>query len=385
MLRAIRLVVLVPLAGLLLGLCFLSWGWSAKGAEGAVPSDPRRVHPARELRLAMGRVRSGTDPDDPALITKVRAALQRAPLEEEPFIVAGLAHFNAGDYTGAQKAVAVARRRNPRSREALFLSADVALARGDIRGAVESLEVLLRIFPRQGQVAREALNLLTSDPEAGKVALAALSDDPIKSDALTALARSGAGSSRLLEAIQLMQTAEGLVTNPGMVNAIVRPLVEASDVAGAYRVWSALLQEPPAPGVTIRDPQFAGSLPPPFGWDIQTSSDGYAETGPDGLIGDVYGRRSVQLARQLLMLPAGSYRLEIDAAVPSDQLDAIIICLPAMEIARTAVAQERTVSSTFTIPAACAGQWLELKARASDPPRAGAFHIRAIRIVKVVS
>lgn len=381
MLRPRRLILLVPLAALLLGLCYLSFAWSAKGSDGARASDPRLAHPVSELRFAMARIRAGTKPQDREITAKVSRAIRLAPLEEEPFILAGLARFNAGDYDGADTALEVARRRNPRSREALFLSADVALAAGDIRSAVESLEIALRIAPQQQKLPQEAIILLTSDADAGRAALAALRTDTMKSEALIALARSGASSSRLLDAIKLTRAPKALASNPGGISAITRPLIDAADFEGAFRVWSALLLAPPSPRALIRNPRFEGTLPSPFGWDILSGADGFAEAQSDGLVGEAYGRRSTPLARQLLMLAPGVYRLEVEVELANELIETVVLCAPATEIARSAIAQEGVVSTSITVPAGCKGQWLEVRARASDPPRAGAFHLRSIRIL----
>ena len=380
--KVARLAVLIPTVGVLLGLSSLSLSWSFKGSDGPRALVGVLVHPAREMRLAMARLKSGESIGDAATVASVNRALQFAPLEEEPFIVAGLRRYEIGDFKAARRLVEAARRRNPRSREALYLSADVALAEGDIRGAVESLEVLMRVAPRQSQLPREALFLLANTPETSRPAFAALSGDGIKSDALAALARSGAAPERLLEAIKLTRAAQIIAGNPSQINAIVRPLVDANDLAGAYRVWSALLLTKPSKNSGIRPDDFASTLPPPFGWEIGSTTDGYAEAGAEGLRGEIYGRRATQLARRITLLRPGSYQLQVRAYVPNESVEAIVICLPNTELARAAIVQKNVMSSSFNVPTGCAGLSLEVRARASDPPQPSAFHIRSLRIVE---
>lgn len=378
--KAIRLVVLIPLAGALLCLSFLSLAWSAKSAAGAQSAAPRFVHPTNQMRLAMARVRSDQDLDDPAILGQVRSASRLAPLAEEPFILKGLALFGAGDYKNAEDVLDIARMRNPRSREALYLSADAALAAGNVSDAVDHLEVLARLAPRQRALTQETITLLATHPETGRAALAALSDDGMKTEALIALARSGAGTAQLLDAITLTGATNALASNPGRVNAITQPLVDASDFVGAYRVWSALLPNPPSSQALIRDQDFSAGLPPPFGWEVRSGPDAFVEAEEKGLVGEIYGRKSAQLARQLLLLAPGAYQLDIDATEPNSLVEVIVMCAPNPEVARAKVATEGSNLVSFRVPDDCKSQWLEVRARASDPPRAGTFHIRSIRI-----
>lgn len=378
--KAIRLVVLIPLAGALLCLSFLSLVWSAKSVAGAQAPAPLLVHPTNQMRLVMARVQSDRDLDDPAILRQMRAASRSAPLAEEPFILKGLALFRAGAYQDAEEVLDIARRRNPRSREALYLSTDAALAAGHIGDAVDHLEMLVRLAPRQNALTQETITLLATHPETGRAALAALSDDGMKTEALISLAKSGAGTAQLLDAITLTRAASTLASNPGGVNAITRPLVEASDFVGAYRVWSALLPNPPSSPALIRDQEFSAGLPPPFGWEIRTGPDAFVEAQDKGLVGEIYGRKSTQLARQLLLLAPGAYQIDIDAAEPNTLVEVVVMCTPNPEVARATMAAKGSNLASFRVPDDCKSQWLEVRARASDPPRAGTFHIRAIRI-----
>ena len=378
--KAIRLVVLIPLAGALLCLSFLSLAWSANSGADTQAPVPLLVHPKSQMRLALARMQSDPGVGDPEILEGMRAASRSAPLAEEPFIVKGLALFRTDAYQDAEDLLDIARRRNPRSREALYLSADAALAAGHIGEAVSHLEVLVRLARQQKALTQEAITLLATHPETGKATLAALNDDGMKTEALIAMAKSGAGPARLLDAIALTKAADALASNPAGVNEITRPLVEALDFAGAYRVWLALLPGPPMSQSLIRDQDFSAKLPPPFGWEVRTGPDAFVEAQDEGLAGEIYGRKSAQLARQLLLLVPGAYHLEIDAVEPNSLVEVILTCAPSSEVARATVGTRGSNLTSFRVPDDCESQWLEVRARASDPPRAGPFQIRAIRI-----
>lgn len=378
--RILRLIALAILVGLLCLLPVFSLAWSQREAGDSVLSDIAGMHPAREMRLAMARHLAGTPADDPGMTAQLSETLRRGPLEEEPFILAALNAYNAQDYARAARLLETARRRNPRSSEAHLLSVDVALAEGRIGNAVASLEVLLRLTPSRNQLIRETLVLISGHPETGKAALAALKDDRTKVDVLAALARSGKSAPEILEAIGVARASGALGASHAAINSVVRPLIDAGDAAGAFRVWSSLVPQAEGPGTLVRDARFRNALPPPFGWELVSSRAGYVTTEPAGLIGEAYGREATPLARQLVLLPGGSYRLEIDVAEAGELFEVVVQCASKEEIARVRLEQTGLVSAPFEVPVNCPAQWLEVRARASDPPQAATLHIKAITI-----
>lgn len=379
-LRIFRLIVLLPLVGLLSLLSVVGLSWSQREAGDNALSGIVGMHPARAMRLAMAQQRAGTGTLDSGVSAQVSQALRRAPLEEEPFILAALNAYNGQDYARAARLLDVARRRNPRSSEAHFLSVDAALARGEIAGAVASLETLLRLAPSRTRLIQETLVLISGHPETGKAALAALKNDKTKVDVLAALAREGKSAAEIADAIATARASGALATSHAAINSVVRPLIDADDAAGAYRVWSALLPEAAGPGTLVRDTRFQDVLPPPFGWELVSSRAGYVTAEPAGLIGEAYGREATPLARQLILLPGGTYRLAIDVAAANDLFEVVVQCVRKEEIARVRLAQAGLMSARFEVPGDCTAQWLEVRARASDPPQAGTLHIKAITI-----
>jgi tetratricopeptide (TPR) repeat protein len=378
----IRLALLIPLTGLLLVLAGLAFAWSTGGTDGYGAADPRLIHPSRELRLLIGSLqRVGVDAA-PELLDDAKRALAAAPLEEEPFIVAALVEQKEGRYEEAVRLLDIARRRSARSYEARFLAVDSNMAAGNIATAVKDLEALLRLAREQRPLTQETLVLLAGHPETGGPALAAIEEDSTKVMVLTGLARALASPPDLLEAIRVTRASEAVRDNPGAVNAITRPLIDAGDYPAAYRVWSELVGEKSRGDGFVGDPEFAGTIPPPFGWAVRSGSDGYAILASPGLAGEAYGRRAAQLASQVLVLPAGAYRLEVDIRDASEALEARMQCLKGEEVFRARLDEAGALKRRFSIPADCAAQSLELRARASDPPRADGFSIRSITIAR---
>jgi tetratricopeptide (TPR) repeat protein len=375
-----RLVPLVLLIAGLLTLSGFSLAWSAEGASENPSADLRWVHPSRELRLIMQRLGQTRNDGVSEALDRANQALRKAPLEEEPFVLAALSAYNEDRFAEADALMDIARKRSPRSKEARFLAVDVNLALGDIPAAVENLEVLLRIAPDQATLLQDALVLVASHPEAGKAALGALQGDRTKAMVLAGLAQSGAGPSILLDAIRITGAAQALKEDPATIASLTRPFIDAGNFNAAFQIWSELVSKRQGRLSLLRDGQFEQNLPPPFGWEFYSGSFGYVAGQSPGLAGEVYGRQSALLARQLLLLPAGSYRIEVNVVEPSDLIETVLQCLPAEEIVRGRIERTGTQKTSFAVPADCRGQWLEVRARASDPPRADAFQIKSIRI-----
>lgn len=377
----LRLLLIVPVLVGLLTLSVFSLGWSAKATRENPIHALGSVHPARELRLIMRRLfETGAISDDG--LDRANRALGEAPLEEEPFILAAFSLYNAERYDDANSLLHIARKRSPRSREAQFLAVDVNLALGDIPEAVQNLEVLLRVAPDVRAPTQEALVLIASHPETGRAAMGALRDDSSKAMVLSALAQSQTDPSILLDAIRITGAAKVLKDNPAAIGSFTRPLIDAGHYQSAYQIWSKLVARPSSQVPLVRDGRFREDLPPPFGWELRSSSFGFVGRHSSGLAGEAYGRQSAVLAQQLLLLPAGAFRMNITVDDASDIIETNLKCVKADDIVRFRIERAGTQEIGFVVPSDCPAQWLELEARASDPPRVDAFRINSISIIE---
>jgi hypothetical protein len=329
---------------------------------------------AQQLQVAPERV-------TPALASQMTELLRLAPLASEPFTLAAYIEHVEDEQGRANQLVAIAKRRDPRSREALVLAVDAGLAAENIAAAVESLETLMRLEPSQRAILDQSLILLASHPDTRLATLASVQDDASKRIILTGLAQAGADPASILAARNEMRAKDQLRGDPGMINQITKPYMAAGDYLGAYRLWSELVGYEPA-GATVRDKAFSRNLPPPFGWDIQPGRDGFIANEGPGLRGEVYGRRRATLARQHLVLPRGRFSLVIDFPEPADLIEVSVRCLtqPRAVIASVRLREAAAGSLTFEVPGDCAAQMLEINARASDPPRSQPFAIASVTI-----
>ena len=123
----------------------------------------------------------------------------------------------------------------------------------------------------------------------------------------------------------------------------------------------------------LHDPDFTDRRsPPPFNWELAQSPVGLAERRPgSGLHVIFYGSQGGMLARQLLTLAPGNYRLRMRATGQiSDPLGLSwsVRLAPGRKapLAQFPMRSPGTFNWTFNIPAGCAAQWIELNGRAQD-------------------
>ena len=366
---------------LTLALAGLSFLWSINADEIVPERSDSLIHPRFVLKPVFSNLVSieefGPSGDS---FSQAQSTLQRSPLEGSPFALAAFLNSQQGRYDEAHELVAIARKRDPRSLETLILSMDINLAHGDIVGAVENLEVLLRRAPRQRNQWREVLRVLASAPETSQIVFETLEEDRNKVGVLADLAGSGLGPVPLLQAVSALQVPALLEQDPTLVAQITNPIVQRKDYEGAYQVWAALSGLGPkfADNVSLED-----DLPPPFGWEFRSSAVGYAVRENSGIVGEVYGRRSGILGRQLRVLPPGFYQLRVDAPQLSDSAEIWIRCTegpPLLEIERST---KGLSTQNFEVSLNCPAQWLEVRAKANVNAQKRSFTINAIAISEV--
>ena len=365
---AVLLVVLVLRHTVVLGLLQISPDMAASFS----PSHPRvQLEQAFEQLQLTGNPAAETE-------RSALAAFRRAPLSEVPLLIAARQAVNADDSAAAGPLIAAAARRNPRSRYALLLQLDQQVRAGRTDEAAATMAVLTRSFPDAGPLLTAQLALMAANPDSRDAVRHVMSLDPrLATRVLEELARQGAEPDVILE---LASTARDRGSEtPRWQQLLLDRLVERGEVARARAVWQRLSgAELPQGG--IYDAAFAGLPgPPPFNWQLETSGDGIAERSGEGLHLEYYGRRDATLARQLLALAPGRYRLSFTAEGRAQAEDGRIAftvsCHPGaptgLEVPITGVdSGSEQFSAEFTVPSTgCPGQWLRLQGRVSEFPK----------------
>lgn len=329
-------------------------------------------HPDVQRTLMMtavgGSARAGKEAGADVRDQAARLSGQQ-PLAVEPFLIAGVEAQVAGKTADAERLFKAAHRRDVRSLPAHFFLADLYLNANRIAEALTEIAHLARLSPGGlsaappflAQYAREPSNwapmraVLRDHPELYEGILTSLASDPRNSAAILALADPAHRNAR----------AKWLPTH-------VAALIGAGEYQRARRLWADVARPAAGSEGLIYDARFADpAAPPPFNWELSSSGLGLAERRPGGSLGVIfYGSQSGALARQLLVLKPGTYRLsmQIAGAVPDPQaLSWSVVCDKGKApVAAFPVPKAGTYRWTFAVPSNCPAVWLQLEGRAQD-------------------
>lgn len=312
-------------------------------------------------------------------LAAVDLVARRAPLAPDPFLIRGAIAQSEGRAADAERLFIAARARDPRSRAARYFLADRYFRQDRVADGLIEMAALTRLEPKAAAPFVPALaayaatpgaiahlkTLFRRLPQVESPVLLALADDANNAGLVLALASPGAGPP------------------PEWHGRLIMRLVEKGDYARAHSIWRRLS------GVRTRgglfNPAFA-DLPaaPPFNWSYPTTADGVAEPGEGGRLEILYyGRARAVLASQLLVLPAGGYRLamQLPGRPQGDGLEWAVRCAGSeADLLRLRLSGEAALGR-FSVPAAaCAAQWLELRGLPGDFPRTVEATIAGLRL-----
>ena len=346
-----------------------------------------RGHPNAELALGMteiGRAARGGHPVAPSVFSMIDNAARKAPLAPEPFLVRGVQAQLAGRTQFSTRAFMAAEQRDPRSLPAHYFLADHFFRTGDSRGGLREAAALARLAP--GGVASMApyvaayakdpatwpqlREIFSSNSDLEAAALRAMASDAANADAIVALADEQHRSPTL-----------------AWVPTLLSSLVEAGQYVKARAIWANVSHARIAPGQTVYDSAFADpNSPQPFNWELMSSAVGLADRQARGRLHLIfYGQQDGLLARQLLLLPPGPYRMTMAASGSLARGRALTWSIrcdrgqsPFSAASLDVVA---TRPWTFTVPTGCAAQWLELSGVSSDVPQQSDFTISGLKLV----
>jgi hypothetical protein len=335
--------------------------------------DPRGplIAAMTEFSLRGGRV-------DPQTQERALAALNRAALADEPFLLAGVSAAAAHDDTRAEALLSEARRRNPRGRFTRLLLLDLYMQHNRSEQAGTELAALTRLIPEAGGALVPELSRLARDPKTRPGLAKMLRRNPEIRDLTLANLAARDGDADLVIALAAEAGSGGDPARPpAWQGVLLDKLVAAGQIDRAYRLWQAATRLPGDPTIKgLYDAGFAGAPGgPPFNWQLSSDGEGVAERGRGNLQVDYYGRAPRVLARQLLILKPGSYRLQLRAegaakgdgtrlvwSVTCIDAKAPLAQLPLIDVSSAA----KPLAAAFTVPAGCRAEWLRLEGVPGD-------------------
>jgi hypothetical protein len=192
------------------------------------------------------------------------------------------------------------------------------------------------------------------------------SQPDLEDGVLAALAADG----RNATAILAVADADHRKADSAWLPVLLASLVTTGDYGRAKAIWSVAGGTPGRD--LVFDPQFlTPGPPPPFNWKLASSSIGLAERqAGKRLHVAFYGNEDGILASQLLLLPKGQYKMQMQLEGTSSHADSLHwsircdkVAVPVAEVRVDVAAQRGWV---FQIPAECPAQWLELSGRSGD-------------------
>ncbi len=344
-------------------------------------------HPQVEIGLSMveiARAARARAAAPESAFARMEDAARKAPLAPESFLVAGVRAQLLGDRTAAKRAFLAAEWRDPRSLPAHYFLAEQFLREGDGGRGLREVAALANLAP--GGVARSAPYLAAfARNRANWPAMRAMfrANPAIEDAALWQLAGNSENASALLAVASPRQRQP----DSPWLSRLLETLVRERSYSKARALWASASGIHPGSEPLLFDSGFSTPKPPPpFNWVLTSSTVGLAERQPGGRLHAIfYGQEDGVLARQLLVLKPGSYRISM--RLLSDPNDAralkwAVTCVGAS--APLASATLDAVASrglTLEVPAGCPAQAIELSGVSSDLPRQADVTISDLRLV----
>ena len=291
----------------------------------------------------------------------------------------------AGDGATAQRAFEAAQWRDPRSLPAAFFLADRYFRAGDMNHGMREVAALARLSPDGGtaavpylaQYAANPVNwpalrsMFRADPQLGRPVLVALASNISTVPAVLALADPQEGN------------------NPQWLVPLVDTLIKAGDYAKARAIWVRTAGVRANSSELLHDAEFRDrSAPPPFNWQLASSTVGLAERQPGGRLHVLfYGDEDGTLASQLLSLAPGTYRLSQRLQGDPSRAHALTWSLWCDKAPQPLASVTLDAASArgwqFQVPAGCSAQWLRLAGTSAEMSQQSDISLSGLTLAKV--
>jgi hypothetical protein len=363
--RVSVIVVALILAAQIIRSAVVS-GLAATSPDVAVPV--WGSHPAVEIAGAMteiARVTRAGRPVPQSVLALTAEAAQRASLAPEPFLVRGVQAQLAGDDALAQRAFEAAQWRDPRSLPAAYFLADRYLRQGDVDRGLSETAALARLSPNGISLVGPYLATYASDRGNWPRLKRLMRENPLLADPVLNVL---AAKPETVPAALALAPDRNAATTVWFAR-LLDTLIVAGDDARARQIW--LQATGSDHGELIHDSSFKDKTgPPPFNWSLTSSAVGLAERQAGGHLHVIfYGQQDGILASQLLVLPAGSYRLSMQLLGDPTRARSLtwsLWCDKAASPIASVTLDKAASGWRFEVPANCPAQWLKLSGSSGD-------------------
>ena len=347
-------------------------------------------HPSVEISRGLAQIglaAGARKSIDPRTFAMIEDAAVKAPLSSEPFLVRGVQAQTAGNSEAAKRAFVAAQSRDPRSLAAAYFLADYYFRSGQALPGLQETVLLARLSPGGGDAVAPFVAAYAQNPSNwGQMRALFRSQPAIEDGVLSVLARDGRNANAILA---VADPAHRTPDSPWL-QVLLQSLVSSGDYRQARAIWSAIGRGHAADEL-LYDATFSSPVPPPpFNWALTSSTVGLAERQPGKRLHVIfYGNQDGVLASELVMLPAGTYRLQMQlagSAVHPELLRWSVRCDKSQTpLATMGVDQAAGHSWTFQVPANCSAQWLELSGRSQDIAQQSDVTVTRLSLTRVGS
>ena len=338
------------------------------------PSHPAVLTDGALLSVAAAAARR--QPVPPETRDVLRRIAARAPLSPDPFLIEGAIAATEGRAAAAERLLLEARSRDPRSRGARYLLAERFFRTGRVTDALIEMQALASIQQGIGRSLGPALAAHARTPGAVPQLKAFLRKYPRVEAAVLSILAGDADNADLVLALANVREPD-----PDWRGRLITSLVESGQYARAHALWVRVAAGQPTAG--LFNPSFQElPAPPPFNWAFPPTKEGVAEPdGRGGLQVLYYGRADALLARQLLLLGQGPYRLAITvegARGEAGSLAWLVRCASEKAPLARLPLGDGQAAVTFVVPVGCEAQWLELRGVERDVPGTSELNVRGM-------
>ncbi len=339
-----------------------------QGALARWPVDTAKVGVATAL-LAQNPSRAQAD----RAAALGEAVLARTPVSAEAARDVALSRLARGDLTQARAVIAQGEGLSRRDLPTQMWLIEDRVQAGDVAGALTHYDRAMRTSQESRAVLLPVLAQAADDPAIARLLAAWLTARPEWwSDFLgrfAMVAKSPVAIRLVAGGLRLDPASEVDHARLAQILARLTWLGEYAQARALYDDVTGLRPTAVVDGGFERDHGLA-----PFDWQLVDDTDRSATREPrEGARGtalSVAGNDGRDVARQLLVLPPGRYRLQaLSGAVPAGMLSpptVSLACATAGNVAAIATASfpvgeaPRRWSMAFTVPAGCRGQWLSI-------------------------
>ena len=328
-------------------------------------------HPSVEISLGLaqiGRDAQARKSIDQRTFSMIEDAAVKSPLSAEPLLVRGVQAQTAGAAEGAKRAFLSAQSRDPRSLPAAYFLADYYFRSGQALPGLQQTVLLARLSPGGADAVAPFVAAYAQNRSSWPQMRALFHSQPaIEDDVLTVLARNPGNTNAILAVADQAHRAPDSQWLP----VLLQSLVSSGNYQQARAIWTSIGRGN-AGDELVYDATFSSPQPPPpFNWSLTSSTVGLAERQSGKRLHVIfYGNQDGVLASELLMLRAGTYRLQLQltgSPVHPESLRWSVRCDKSQQpLASITLDQAANHGWSFQVPANCPAQWLELSGRSED-------------------